>query len=215
MGTWEPVPWQLQKTSGLYFSPHIHMLSSFSRVQLFASPWTIAHQALLPMGFSRQYWNRLPWPPLRDLPDPGIEPMSLMSPALVNRFFTTSTTWEALFSTRFYPQICWTGNWAALCQPCLLAARGRNSLLGLYSPGLFFPRYPYCSQGSLLPNQLHFRKSRSHTFFYVLLTSFFTPHVPTNPGLYLFLPFSSVHLWAKELPWSGHTVCAKHILSAE
>ena len=168
MGTWEPVSWQLQKTSGLYFSPHIHVLSSFSRVQLFASPWTIAHQDLLPMGFSRQYWNRLPWPPLGDLPDPGIEPMSLMSPALVSRFFTTSTTWEALFSTRFYPQICWTGNWSALCQPCLLAARGRNSLLGLYLPGLFFPRYPYCSQGSLLPNQLHFRKSRSHTFFYVL-----------------------------------------------
>ena len=48
------------------------------------------------MGFSRQeYWSRLPCPPPGDLPDPGIEPMSLMSPALAGGFFTTSATWEA------------------------------------------------------------------------------------------------------------------------
>ena len=72
------------------------MLSCFSCVQLFATPWTVAHQALLAMGFSRQeYWNGLPFPSPRDLPDPEIESASLMSPALVGRFFTTSTTWEA------------------------------------------------------------------------------------------------------------------------
>ena len=49
------------------------------------------------MGFSRQeYWSRLPCPPPGELPDPGIEPSVLMSPALVGGFFTTSTTWEAL-----------------------------------------------------------------------------------------------------------------------
>ena len=65
-------------------------------VQLFATLWTIAHQAPLSMGFSRQeYWNGLPCPPPGDLPDLGIEPASLMSPALPGRFFTTSTTWEA------------------------------------------------------------------------------------------------------------------------
>ena len=49
------------------------------------------------MGFSRQeYWSRLPFSPPGDLPDPGIEPESLMSPTLVGRFFTTSTIWEAL-----------------------------------------------------------------------------------------------------------------------
>ena len=49
------------------------------------------------MGFSRQeYWNGLPFPPPGDLPDPGTEPTSLMSPALAGRFSTTSTTWEAL-----------------------------------------------------------------------------------------------------------------------
>jgi len=48
------------------------------------------------MGFSRQeYWSGLPRPSPGDLPDPGTEPMSLMSPALAGRFFTTSTSWEA------------------------------------------------------------------------------------------------------------------------
>ena len=61
------------------------------------SPWTIAHQALLPMEFSRQgYWSEVPFPPPGDLSDPGMEPASLTSPALAGRFFTTSTTWEGL-----------------------------------------------------------------------------------------------------------------------
>ena len=64
-----------------------------SRVQLFEVPWTVAHQAPLSMGFSRQeYWSGLPRPPPGDLPDPGTEPVSLKSPALVGGFFTASTT---------------------------------------------------------------------------------------------------------------------------
>ena len=67
-----------------------------SSVQLFAIPWTVAYQASLSLKFSRQeYWSRLPCPPPGDLPDPGIEPMSLTSPALVGKFFTSSATWEA------------------------------------------------------------------------------------------------------------------------
>ena len=55
----------------------------FNHVQLFATPWTVAHQAPLSVGFSRQeYWSRLPFPPRGDLPDPGIEPSSPKSPAL-------------------------------------------------------------------------------------------------------------------------------------
>jgi len=43
----------------------------------FATPWTVAHQVPLSMGFSRQeYWGGLPFPSPGDLPDPGIEPMS-------------------------------------------------------------------------------------------------------------------------------------------
>ena len=51
------------------------MLSYFSHVQLFETLWTVAHQAPLSMGFSRQeYWSELPCSPPGDLPDPGIEP---------------------------------------------------------------------------------------------------------------------------------------------
>ena len=71
---------------------------SLSRVRLFATPWTVARQAPLSMGFSRQeYWNGSPFPPSGDLPHPGIEPVSLTSPLLAGGFFTTSTTWEALY----------------------------------------------------------------------------------------------------------------------
>ena len=56
----------------------------------FMAPWTGARQAPLSMGFSRQkYWSGLPFPPPGDLPDPGIEPVSLMSPALGGGFFAT------------------------------------------------------------------------------------------------------------------------------
>ena len=52
-------------------------VKSLSCVQLFATPWTVAHQALPSMGFSKQeYWSGLPFPSPGDLPDPGIEPRS-------------------------------------------------------------------------------------------------------------------------------------------
>ena len=52
-------------------------MKSLSRVQLFATPWTVACQAPLSMGFSRQeYWSGLPFPSPEDLPNPGIEPES-------------------------------------------------------------------------------------------------------------------------------------------
>ena len=70
-------------------------LGCFSCVQLFATQWTVALQAPLSMGFSRQeYCSGLPCPPPGNLPDSGIEPPPLMSPGLVGRFFTASTTWE-------------------------------------------------------------------------------------------------------------------------
>ena len=77
-------------------SLHVCMLNRFSRVWLCATLWTVAPQAPLSMEFSRQeYWNGSPWSPPGDLPHPGIEPVSLMSPALAGGFFTTSATWEA------------------------------------------------------------------------------------------------------------------------
>ena len=67
------------------------MLNYFSHVPLCATPWTVACQSPLSLGFSRQeYWNGLPWPPPWDLLDPGIEATSLMSPALEGVLSTSS-----------------------------------------------------------------------------------------------------------------------------
>ena len=69
------------------------MLSHFSCVQLFTMLWTVARQAPLSMGFSRQeYRSGLSSPSPGDLPDSGIKPTCLMSLALAGGFFTTSAT---------------------------------------------------------------------------------------------------------------------------
>ena len=66
-------------------------LSCFSHIQLFVTMWTLAHHAPLSMGFSRQeYWCGLPCPSSEDLPDPGIEPAPLMSPAFAGVFLPLS-----------------------------------------------------------------------------------------------------------------------------
>ena len=72
------------------------VLSRFSRVQLFVTPWTVTCQVLLSIGSSRQeHESGLLCPPPGDLPDPGIEPVSPAPPALTSGFFTASATWEA------------------------------------------------------------------------------------------------------------------------
>ena len=76
------------------------MLSHLTCIRLFVSLWTIACQAPLSMGFSKQeYWSGLPWPPPRFLCNPGIGPTALSSPTLAGGFFTTSATWEDLSSS--------------------------------------------------------------------------------------------------------------------
>ena len=84
--------------------------------------WTVAHQAPLSMGFSRQeYWSWLPCPPPGDLSDPEIEPPSLMLPSLAGGFFTTSSNWEALMITnnicllKFYSNLS-----IVLCTPLFM-----------------------------------------------------------------------------------------------
>ena len=74
----------------------VHVGAKSLQSGLSATPWTGARQAPLSMGFSRQaYWSGLPCPPPGDLPDPGIGPASLTSPALAGMFFTTNATREA------------------------------------------------------------------------------------------------------------------------
>ena len=63
-------------------------LQLLSHVQLFMTPWTVAHQSPLYMEILQEkYWSGLPCPPPGDLPDPGLKPVSLMSPALTSEFF--------------------------------------------------------------------------------------------------------------------------------
>ena len=77
------------------------VLSHFSCVWLFVTPWTAAHQAPLSGEFSRQEdWSGVLCLSPGNLPDPGIEPTSLMSLSLTGRFFTTSATWET-------PRVTW------------------------------------------------------------------------------------------------------------
>ena len=103
--------------------------SHFSHIQLFSTVWTVVHQAPLCMGFSRQeYWGGLLYPPSGDLPDSGIEPVSLTSFALAGGFFTTRTTGEALiWGVHVNKPLCvflllliflslWRMRWAGLTQ---------------------------------------------------------------------------------------------------
>ena len=79
------------------------------------------------MGFSRQeYFSGLPCPPSGDLPNPGIEPVSLMSPTLAGGFFTTSATWEApssqiqFSSVQLFSRVWLLATpWTAACQASL------------------------------------------------------------------------------------------------
>ena len=71
-------------------------------IRLFATPWTVAHHALLFMGSSKQeYWSRLPFVSPRDLPEPGIEPASPMTPALATGFFTTEPPGKPIYVSIF------------------------------------------------------------------------------------------------------------------
>ena len=91
----EQLVWICEGQEELGRGVHACVISCFSRVRLCTALWTVSHQAPLSMGFSRQeYWSGLSCPPPGDLPNPGIEPTSLKSPALAVRFFTTSSTWE-------------------------------------------------------------------------------------------------------------------------
>ena len=75
---------------------HIKFLCMLSHVGLFVTPWTVAHQAPLSMGFfSQEYWNELPFPLLGDLPNPGIEPAFPASPLIFSTVIYLSYDWES------------------------------------------------------------------------------------------------------------------------
>ena len=101
---WLSGSWRSFLYSSFVYSCHLFLISSasvdyklcvLSHVWLFATPWTVAHQAPVSMEFSRQeYWSTLPFPFPGDLPNPEIEPASL---ALAGRFFTTEPPGKPCF----------------------------------------------------------------------------------------------------------------------
>ena len=85
-------------------------MKSLSRVRLFATPWTVAHQAPPSMGFSRQeYWSGLPFPSPGDLPDPGIEPRS---PALQADALTCEPLKEVYYAKSTFSSNRPSGGWS-------------------------------------------------------------------------------------------------------
>ena len=86
----------LQILPALYVTCWIMCAKLLSCVRLCVTLWNAARQASLSIGFPRQeHWSGLPCPHPGDLPEPGIEPKSLVPPALADKSFTISATWEA------------------------------------------------------------------------------------------------------------------------
>ena len=115
-GIWLPPEWMTQDRARLQDSNKMKVFNNLCLkvtchlcvccvfiVLLFVTPWTAAYRAPLSMGFFRQeYWSGLPFPPPGDLPDSGIKPVSLMSPVLADRFFTTVPPGKPIASVIFF-----------------------------------------------------------------------------------------------------------------
>ena len=149
----------------MYFPNLTFLVELLSHVQFFVILWTVVCQAPLSMGFSRQeYWSGLPFPSPGDLPNPGINPYILTSPALANGFFTTSATlvlpkvtsvtrrarqwWLSflLFLLHLLPGLQWGGgNHSPVLKSAVLTCALFSPLLSNIS--LYSPRVYACSLG--------------------------------------------------------------------
>ena len=113
-------------------SLHACVLSGFSRVWLFETQWTIAHQAPLSMGFSqKEYWSGLPCPPPGDHPNPGIQPTSPASPALQMNSLPLSH-WGSHYISSTYLYYKWEFLFDYLHPTPLLLTSGNHNLIFLY-----------------------------------------------------------------------------------
>ena len=122
------------------------VLSHFSHGWLFETLWTASCQPLLSLGSSRQeYWSGLPCPPPEDFPSLEIKPMSLMSPALAGRFFTTGATWGAVNVCVLVAQLCPTP-----CDPLDCSSPG-SSVHGIFPRQEYWNGLPFPSSEEL-PN---------------------------------------------------------------
>ena len=126
---------KLEQGPQLVITVYVHA-KSLPSCLILCTPWTVACQAPLSMGLSRQeYWSGLPCPPPGDLPNPGTEPISLMSPALVGRLFTTSVTWEAVGSK---PRLL---GWGGMCRQSYVTNCSAAPFRGRKVPSVIFPTY--------------------------------------------------------------------------
>ena len=167
------------------------MLSCFNGVRLFGTPWTVAHQAPLSMGFSRQEnCSGLPFPSPGDLPGPGIEPVSLMSPALqagsspqvppgkpllptccVPKYPLIQELWDLsdLSGLPLYPTHCLPESpWAGRTQP-----HSRKKTILFLPPLPVLPIPPLPPSFSLLSQSLHFCM-RPRSVYWLLPVSLLT-----------------------------------------
>ena len=138
------------------------MMGVLCSVRLFVTPWTVARQAPLSMGFS-EYWSGFPCPPPGELPSPGIEPLSLVSLALAGRFFTTSAIREGPRAFNVTLQ-----NSPSSTTPRVFPSHtGQNHSLTFRVITLLGP-----CQGSLASyeSQIHFPEHKLHSLSYIALT---------------------------------------------
>ena len=121
--------------------------------QLLVTPWTVAYQAPLSLGFSRQeYWSGLPFPSPGDLPDPGIEPASLMSPALAGGLFTTESPGKPILYSKNKISPCISIGlvaklWPTLVTPCTVTQQAPLSME--FSKQEYWSGLPFPSPGDL------------------------------------------------------------------
>ena len=95
MRGWEPVAFTSSDPLQCVHSKLLQLCPTLCNPMDCSLPGSSFHGIL-----QQECWSGLPCPPPGDLPDPGIEPTTLLSPALAGRFFTPSTTWEAQFLTQ-------------------------------------------------------------------------------------------------------------------
>ena len=150
----------------IFLTAHVCVLSSFSHVWLFATPWTVVHQAPLSTKFSRQeYWSELAFPPPGDLSDPGIKPMSPMSPALREDSLPAESLRKLFDSVPFSKDHF--GETTILPLPILTRpSKGECASSGL-SLGIRCLRICLCSGNIKYMTHLHIQKSKA--FLLVLL----------------------------------------------
>ena len=101
----------------MLYSTFLQVLWINSMCSVTQSCLTVCNPRFLSMGSPRQeYWSGVPFPPPEDLPNIGIEPASLPSPALASGFFTTNATWEALWSNCLVPKLPGSHGWPIICK---------------------------------------------------------------------------------------------------